>query len=164
MVFQPTDYDPAALASIDAWAAHAGAANIRPALFLDAASDIWPIDSADAMLCINMVHISPWPATQGLFRHAARILPAGGRLILYGPFKRNGVPLAPSNAAFDADLRARNTEWGLRDLDSVTALAAGFAPPSITEVLANNLVVAYQRLTPADASRSAGPAAAAGGR
>ncbi len=144
LLFQPSDRDPAARASIDAWSRHAGVANVLPALALDAATD-WPIARADAILCINMVHIAPWSATEGLFRNAARLLPPGAGLTLYGPFDRAGTPLAPGNIAFDADLRARNPAWGLRHLDALTRQATGFAPPSIIEMPSNNVLVTYRR-------------------
>jgi SAM-dependent methyltransferase len=144
LMFQPSDPDPAARASINAWSRHAGVANMRPALALDAAAD-WPLAQADAILCINMVHIAPWAATEGLFRNAARLLRPGGTLTLYGPFDRAGLPLAPGNAAFDADLRARNPAWGLRHLDDLTALATSFMPPGIIDMPANNIMATYQR-------------------
>ena len=103
LAFQPSDPGAAQRVSIDAWSA--GVANIRPALDLDAAGD-WPMAAADAVLCINMIHISPWSATEGLMRNAGRLLAAGGVLITYGPYRRAGVPTAASNAAFDADLGA----------------------------------------------------------
>jgi SAM-dependent methyltransferase len=149
LVFQPSDPDAAACASIDAWSHHAGVPNVRPALALDAMSD-WPVMQADAILCINMVHIAPWAATEGVFRNAARILPPGGALVLYGPFDRHGVSLAPGNAAFDADLRRRNPGWGLRRLESLTALATGFALPGIIEMPANNIIATYRRLEAGD--------------
>jgi SAM-dependent methyltransferase len=145
LMFQPTDNDPAAVASIDAWALRSKLQNIRPALRLDAANIPWPIAQADAILCINMVHISPWAATLGVFANASRILPEGGTLIFYGPFDRSRIPLAPSNAAFDADLRARNAAWGIRCLGSLTALATGFLPPQVIEMPANNIIAAYRR-------------------
>jgi SAM-dependent methyltransferase len=145
LTFQPTDRDPAALASIDAWTKQAALLNILPGLRLDAADPSWPIDRADAILCINMVHIAPWTATSGLFANAGRILPTGGVLFLYGPFDRSGVPLAASNAAFDADLRARDSAWGLRHLDSLTELAGAFTPPQVISMPANNVVVIYRR-------------------
>jgi SAM-dependent methyltransferase len=145
LIFQPSDQDATAIASIDAWVMHSGLTNVRPAIVLDAALDPWPVASADAVLCINMIHISPWAATVGLFRNAARVLPPGGVMVLYGPFDRAGVPLAPSNAAFDAALRARDPAWGLRRLEDLSDLAAGFAAPEIIEVPANNLVVIYRR-------------------
>ena len=145
LMFQPSDRDPDALASIDAWAREAGLPNVRPAIPLDAASVRWPIDQADALLCINMIHISPWAATEGLLCGAAAILPPGGLLVLYGPFHRDAVALAPSNAAFDEDLRSRDPSWGLRRLEDVTALAAGFDAPAIIPMPANNLVVTFRR-------------------
>ncbi len=147
LAFQPTDRDPAALASIDAWALQAKLANILPSMWLDAATPSWPVDRTDAILCINMVHISPWAATRGLFANAARILPAGGALVLYGPFDRAEIPLAASNAAFDADLRARNPAWGLRHVEALTALANGFAPPQVIDMPANNIVLIYRQKT-----------------
>ena len=145
LIFQPSDPDAAACASIDAWSQHAGLPNVRPALKLDAVPD-WPVTQADAILCINMVHIAPWAATEGLFRNAARILPPGGPLVLYGPFDREEVPLAPGNVAFDADLRRRNPDWGVRRLQALTALAAGFAAPGIIEMPACNIIATYRRL------------------
>lgn len=143
LTFQPTDPDATARASIDAWAAELGLANVRPALALDAASDDWPVDRADAVVCINMIHISPWAATEGLVRGAARLLGPGGLLYLYGPYLRAEVATAPSNAAFDRELRERNPAWGLRDLAEVAALLDkhGFAPPQVVEMPANNLSV-----------------------
>lgn len=148
LVFQPTDPDPAARTSIDAWTAALGAKNVRPAIELDAASAIWPVAAADAVLAINMVHISPWAATEGLVRGAARILPAGGLLYLYGPYRRGGRHTAPSNEAFDADLRSRNPAWGVRDVEAVAELAraAGFDSPIIEQMPANNLSVVLRRL------------------
>ncbi|MBK6413654.1 MAG: DUF938 domain-containing protein [Sphingopyxis sp.] len=112
--WQPSDPDPAGLVSIAAWCADAGLANIAPPLALDASAGEWPIAHADAMLCINMVHISEWAATVGLFTQAAKILQKGAPLILYGPYFRKDDPTAPSNLAFDESLRARNLEWGVR--------------------------------------------------
>lgn len=146
--FQPSDPDPAALASIDAWAAESALPNIRPAIRLDAIAPRWPITEADAILCINMVHISPWAATEGLIRQAALLLPAGGPLYLYGPYRQSEVPLAASNAVFDDSLRRRNPKWGLRELDAVAELAraAGFGDPQVTAMPANNLSVVFRRL------------------
>jgi len=147
LTFQPSDPLPEARASIDAWVTETGLPNIRPALAIDAAAPGWPVTAADAVLCINMIHISPWAATEGLLRGAAAILPPGGPLILYGPYRRGGAHTAPSNAAFDADLRARNPAWGVRDLEAVAALAAehGFGPPAVAEMPANNLTVTFRR-------------------
>ena len=143
LAFQPSERDPGALPSIDAWCA--GLPNIRPALLLDATEPGWP--AAAAVLCANMIHIAPWAATLGLMRGAAACLPPGGPLILYGPFRRDGAHTAPGNAAFDADLRDRDPAWGLRDLEAVAAAAAaeGFAPPIVEPMPANNLTLVLHR-------------------
>lgn len=148
LVFQPTDTDPASRISIDAWTAALGLTNVRPAIELDATSDEWPVTAADAVLTINMVHISPWSATEGLVRGAARTLPAGGLLYLYGPYRLGGRHTAPSNEAFDSDLRSRNPEWGVRDVEAVADLArtSGFDTPFIEQMPANNLSLVFRRL------------------
>jgi SAM-dependent methyltransferase len=140
--FQPSDPDPEARASIDAWAG--GLANVRPAVTLDATAESWPVERADAIVCINMIHIAPWQAAVGLMRGAARLLPPGGTLFLYGPYFRDGIA-APGNVAFDRDLRARNAEWGVRDLAAVVELACdhGFSPPRVVEMPANNLSLVF---------------------
>ncbi|MDO9503572.1 DUF938 domain-containing protein [Falsiroseomonas sp.] len=145
LVFQPSDPEADARASIDAWCA--GQPNIRPALALDAAAANWPLDRADAVVCINMIHIAPWAATPGLLHGAARILPAGAPLVLYGPYLQAGVETAPSNLDFDASLRARDPAWGLRRLEDVAEVAAtaGFGAPCVTPMPANNLLVAFRR-------------------
>ncbi|WBV45320.1 DUF938 domain-containing protein [Pseudoroseomonas cervicalis] len=145
---QPSDADPAARASIDAWAEEAPPGRLRPALALDAAAADWPVDRADAVLCINMIHIAPRAATPGLLRGAARCLPPGAPLILYGPFRRAGQALEPSNAEFDASLKQRHPEWGLRLLEEVAAEAAqaGFGPAGSVAMPANNLSVIFRRL------------------
>ncbi|MBW6399479.1 DUF938 domain-containing protein [Roseomonas sp. HJA6] len=147
LTFQPSDPDPSARASIDAWVAESSASNIRPALALDAAAAHWPVAQASAALCINMIHISPWTATEGLLRGTASILPPDAPLLLYGPYRRGGAHTALSNAAFDDDLRARNPAWGVRDLEAVAELAAewGFGPPAVTEMPANNLILVFRR-------------------
>ncbi|QXX76032.1 DUF938 domain-containing protein [Methylovirgula sp. HY1] len=146
-IIQPSDPKAAARASIDAWIADSGLANIRPALALDATADVWPIAAADAIVCINMIHIAPWKAAQGLFAGAARLLPVRGALYLYGPFKRDGRHTAPSNEAFDASLREENSDWGVRDLETIAALAAscGFGAANIIEMPANNLSLIFQK-------------------
>lgn len=143
--WQPSDPEPAALASITAWCARL--ANVAPPLAIDAAAQDWPIDHADALLCINMVHISPWEATLGLLDGAVRILPSGAPLILYGPYRRADVPTAPSNEAFDASLKARDPRWGLREVADVTAAAAerGLRFERLVEMPANNLTLIYRR-------------------
>jgi hypothetical protein len=145
--WQPTDPDPAALASIAAWAGEAPLPNLRPPIRLDASAP-WPIDRADAILCINMVHISSWNATVGLFTQGARHLQKGAPLILYGPYFRKDHPTVPSNLAFDESLRARNAEWGIRWLEDVNELAErqGFAVEAVYAMPANNLTVAYRRV------------------
>lgn len=152
LTFQPSDPNPDALDSIAAWAAGSGARNILPPIRIDAAAEDWPANlrhehAPNAILCINMIHIAPWAAAQGLVRHAGALLAPGAPLILYGPFRRPGHPLEPSNAAFDASLRERNPEWGLRDLDEVAALAAeaGFGQPEVIEMPANNLSVVLRK-------------------
>jgi len=147
LTFQPSDPDPTRQASIDALGREAGLANLRAAIDLDAAAPVWPIAKADAVLCINMIHISPWAAAQGLIAGAARVLGRGGVLVLYGPYRRDGEHTAPSNAAFDADLRARNPAWGVRDLEAVQALAgkSGFTPGDVVAMPANNLTVILHR-------------------
>lgn len=145
LTFQPSDPDPTCRGSIAVWTA--GARNIVPPIDLDAASPDWPIDHADALLCINMVHICPWSATRGLFAGAARTLAPGAPLYLYGPFRRAGIATAPSNEAFDVSLKSRNPDWGLRDLAAVTATAeaVGFAFDRVTDMPANNLSVVYRQ-------------------
>lgn len=145
--WQPSDPDPAALASIAAWRAEARRTNIAPPLRIDAAAPDWPLDRADACLAINMVHISPWAATLGLFAGAARLLPTGAPLVLYGPYVEKDVETAPSNLAFDRSLRDRNSEWGLRDTGAVTAAAAdvGLIFAGRRAMPANNLMLLFRR-------------------
>lgn len=148
LTFQPSDPEDAALQSIAAWTQDSGLSNVRMPVMLDASSDRWPLAAANAILCINMIHISPWRATEGLIRGAARLLRTGAPLYLYGPYRRADVVTAPSNEAFDASLKSRNPEWGLRDLEAVAELARaeGFSGPTITEMPANNLSVVFRRL------------------
>lgn len=146
--WQPSDPDPAGLTSIAAYRAEAGLVNIAPPLALDASAPEWPLDRAGAVLCINMVHISPWEATLGLFAGAARLLAPAAPLILYGPYVEPDVPTAESNLAFDASLRSRNPAWGLRDTDTVKATAAdaGLAFAERRVMPANNLMLLFRRL------------------
>jgi hypothetical protein len=148
LTFQPTDPTQDALASIAAWIAAAQVANVLAPLRLDVTAQPWPVQSADAVLCINMIHISPWGATIGLMRGAAKILPPGAPLYLYGPYRRGGAHTAPSNADFDASLKARDPAWGVRDLEAVAAAAqaAGFTAPEITQMPANNLSLVFRRV------------------
>lgn len=145
--WQPSDPDPASIESIAAWRRHEGHGNLRAPLTLDAASGDWPVGGADAVVCINMIHISPWAATLGLLDGAVRLLPQGAPLILYGPYVRDDVPTAASNLAFDADLRARNPEWGLRRLEDVTAEAAarGLTRTRVVDMPANNLILVFRK-------------------
>lgn len=147
LLFQPSDPDERARASVDDWVDATGLGNVRRALALDATAPTWPIDRADALVCINMIHIAPWRAAVGLAEGAARTLPAGGMFYLYGPFRRHGWSTAPSNEAFDRDLRASNAAWGLRNLDEVAglAMAQGFAEPEIVEMPANNFSVIFRK-------------------
>ncbi len=149
--FQPSDPDAGARASIDAWVALTGVRNVLPAIALDASADPWPIQRADAIICINMIHIAPWEAAIGLVRGAARLLPADGLLYLYGPYRRDGRHTAPSNEAFDRGLRGQNPNWGVRDLEAVAELAEeqGFTRPLIEEMPANNLSVIFHQVAPA---------------
>ena len=146
--WQPTDPDPSALASIAAWREHAGLPNLLPPLMLDASRpETWSVDRADAIVNINMIHISPWTAAQGLMAGAGRLLPVGGILFLYGPYIEPGLETAPSNLAFDLDLKRRNPAWGLRNLDDVTALAAqqGLGLSERIAMPANNLSLIFVR-------------------
>ncbi|MEL7689300.1 DUF938 domain-containing protein [Citromicrobium bathyomarinum] len=146
--WQPTDPQEDAHASIAAYRDAAGLDNIMPPVALDAASVEWPLDAADAIVCVNMVHISPWEATEGLFAGAARLLPLhDGPLVLYGPYLEEDVETAPSNLAFDESLKARDPRWGLRELADVDALAArnGLRRTRRVAMPANNLVLVYRR-------------------
>ena len=144
--WQPSDMHPDALASIEAWRAASGASNIKPPIALDASAGAWPIERADAVLNINMAHISPWAASLGLIVGAARILPEGGPLILYGPWLKDDLETAPSNLAFDADLQARDPQWGLRRVEDFEAAAAshGFQLVEWRRMPANNLMLLFR--------------------
>lgn len=144
--WQPSDPDPAGLASITAHVAFAGLGNVAPSLALDASAPDWPVTRADAILCINMIHISPWAATRGLFAGAAQRLAAGAPLIAYGPFIEADVPTAASNVAFDQSLRDRDPTWGLRDLADVDRLAQAWGLSRTRRVAmpANNLMLVWR--------------------
>ena len=145
--WQPSDPDDAARASIAAYGQDAALSNLRDPILLDASAAVWPVEHADAMVCINMVHISPWEATEGLFAGAGRILPQGAPLVLYGPYLEDDVETAPSNLAFDESLRARDPRWGLRALSVVDTLAEsnGFARTKRVAMPANNIVLIYRK-------------------
>lgn len=147
LLFQPSDPEPAALRSIEAWRADVGLFNLLPAVALDARAADWPVERADAILCINMVHISPWSATVGLMRGAGRLLRAGAPLYLYGAYRQAGVETAPSNEAFDSSLRSTNPDWGVRNLEDVVAEAEknGFALDEVEAMPANNLSVVLRK-------------------
>jgi hypothetical protein len=147
LTWQPSDRGSGERASIVAWIAHAGVANVLAPLALDAVAADWPIERADAVVCVNMIHIAPWAACVGLMRGAAAVLPAGAPLVLYGPFRRDGGHTAPSNEAFDRSLRAQNPAWGVRDLEEVAAVAAahGFGAPAVFSLPSNNLGVVFSR-------------------
>ncbi|HEX5257251.1 MAG TPA: DUF938 domain-containing protein [Sphingomicrobium sp.] len=145
--WQPADVHPDALASIDAWRAAAALANVRPPLVVDAASPDWPIDRADAVLSINMVHISPWAAALGLIEGATRLLPREGPLILYGPWFKDDVSTVPSNLAFDSDLKRRDPQWGLRRIEDFAAAARErrFDLVETRAMPANNMMLLLRR-------------------
>ncbi len=150
LTWQPSDGDPDALISIEAWRAQADLDNLAAPLVIDAGARDWPLPrgfAPMAVVSINMIHISPWTAASGLIEGAQRRLGPGGVLFFYGPFKQAGRHNAPSNAAFDRDLRARNPDWGVRDIDDVTALAAkcGFAHAASVAMPANNLSVIFRK-------------------
>jgi hypothetical protein len=142
--WQPSDADVASLESIHAHAA--GLPNVRAPLVLDVHQRPWPLERAEAIVCINMVHISPWQSTLDLVTGAASLSPAV--LFLYGPYKRGGAHTAPSNEAFDADLRSRDPRWGLRDMEAVAAIAAssGFLLDEVVAMPANNFSLVFKRV------------------
>jgi SAM-dependent methyltransferase len=147
LTWQPTDQDERALNSIAAHRAASGLPNLLAPLRLDAAAPNWPVERADTVVAINMVHISPWPATQGLMIGAGRALPPGGVLYLYGAYKENGVHAAASNEAFDQDLRRQNPEWGVRGLEEVAELGGthGLELAERIPMPANNLSLVFRR-------------------
>ncbi|MFG1357757.1 DUF938 domain-containing protein [Xanthobacter pseudotagetidis] len=147
LVFQPTDPSPEARASVAVHVEAERLANVRAPLALDAGAADWPVGRVDAVACINMIHISPWTSTLGLMAGAGRRLSAGGPLVLYGPYVRDGAETAASNLAFDASLKARDPAWGLRRLEDVVAEAArhGLALDRIVEMPANNLTVVFRK-------------------
>ena len=143
--WQPSDPEEAARASIDDWCA--GLPNVLPALALDAAAESWAIAAADALLCVNMIHISPWEASLGLMAGAGRLLAPGVPLVLYGPYRQRDVPIAESNEAFDVSLKARDPRWGLRHVEDVSAAAAaqGLVLQRIVPMPASNLSLVFRR-------------------
>jgi hypothetical protein len=157
LIWQPSEPDTASRAVLAARVSAAGLANLRAPEPFDVLDEARPEVEYAAIVCINMIHIAPWPATEALFRHAQRLLPAGAPLILYGPYKIDGRHTAPSNEAFDASLRSRDARWGVRDLKDVRAVAAAhsFDFQELVPMPANNFVVVFLR-TAAGASPELG--------
>ncbi|MEM7411553.1 MAG: DUF938 domain-containing protein [Myxococcota bacterium] len=147
LTFQPTDRDPTALASIAAWRADAGVSNLSAPLRLDVAERPWPVERADAVLCINMIHIAPWEAALALLTGARDCLGSAAPLVLYGPYREHGAHTSDSNAAFDASLRERDPAWGVRDQEHVAAEAdaRGFALERVVPMPANNRALVFRR-------------------
>lgn len=150
--WQPSEPDPEAFASIEAWAEEARAAcgaRVRAPLRLDASAELWPIERCDAIFNANMIHISPWEVCLGLLAGAARALPRHGPLVLYGPYRVGGTHTAESNAAFDASLRGRDPAWGIRDLERVEESAGknGLALEERVQMPANNQVLVFRKET-----------------
>ncbi len=146
--WQPSEADATALPGIDAHSRDAGAATVRPAIPLDVASRDWPLAAADAIFCCNLAHIAPWAATEGLFAGSGRLLPHGGPLVVYGPFRRHGRHTAASNAAFEASLQAQDPDWRIRCVDSELVPAAarhGLTLGEVVELPANNLALVWRR-------------------
>ncbi len=156
--WQPSDPDPDHLASIEAWRSASPEAGVAAPLRLDVRSAQWPAGPFDAVFNANMIHIAPWPVAEAFFAGAARVLADGGLLFLYGPFRVGGRHTAPSNEAFDADLRRRDPAWGVRDLERVVAQAAGegLSLVEANEMPANNKLLVFRR-----SPRAGGPAGAA---
>lgn len=147
ITWQPSDVDPGALASIEAYRSEAGLDNLRAPLELDTRHEHWPLDHAGAVVSINMVHISPWESAEGLFSGAARLLSPGAPLILYGPFRFDGRFTAASNEAFDASLKSRDPSWGVRDVADLDALGrkSGLERQARIDMPANNHVLVFRR-------------------
>jgi hypothetical protein len=147
LTWQPSDPAPACRESIHAWTADSALPNVREVVALDVHKQPWPIAQADAVVSINMIHVAPWSATPGLIAGAENVLPDGGLLFLYGPYRRFGQHTAPSNEAFDAQLRAQNPAWGVRDLEAVAEQAgnAGFELIETAAMPANNFSVVFRK-------------------
>ena len=146
--WQPTDADPANLPTIAARCDGQSLHNVHAPLELDVHAPLWPVpDDFDAVVCINMIHIAPWSATPALLAGSRRVLRADGPrlLFLYGPYREGGHHTTPSNEQFDASLRARNADWGVRDLETVTTAAGdqGFRRLTVARLPANNLLLAF---------------------
>ena len=147
LLWQPSDPDAEFRDSITLWKAQEDLPNVRSPIELDVLRQPWPVDHADAVVSINMIHVAPQEAALGLIAGAASVLPSAGVLYLYGPFQRHGRHTAPSNAAFDVQLRARDPRWGLRDIEEVERLAwkAGFSTAEIVPMPANNFSLVFRK-------------------
>lgn len=145
--WSPTDFDQSAVESIADWIKALPAPNLTPPLRLDVTQKTWPFQRADVILCVNMIHIAPWSATEGLMRGAGRIMAPGGLLITYGPYKRGGLHTATSNEAFEEWLKKQNPAFGVRDLEAVAAEAAanGFSAPEVIDMPANNFTLVFRK-------------------
>jgi SAM-dependent methyltransferase len=143
--WQPSDLDLAALASIEAWRVEAALPNLRPPVALDVAAARWPVEAADAVVAINLVHIAPWEVALALLARAAAVLPPGGVLCTYGPYRFDGVT-APSNEEFDRSLRARDPAWGVRDVSALRREAAdrGLRLDEVVAMPANNHALVFR--------------------
>lgn len=144
--WQPTDVDEVALLSVAAHRDEAGLANVLEPRPLDVTSGDWGVDPVDVVLSINMIHITPWACSEGLFAGAARVLVPGGALVTYGPYNVDGAFTSESNARFDGSLRSRDPRWGIRDLADLLGLAeaAGFTREQVVAMPANNMTVVYR--------------------
>jgi SAM-dependent methyltransferase len=147
LTFQPSEMDVERHASIEAWVADGNLSNVKPPLAIDVTKHPWPVSAADAVVCINVIHISPWEATLALMAGVGRILPASGVLVTYGPYMRGGAHTSQSNEAFDAYLRARNPLWGVRDIDKVAEVAGneGLALEEAVPMPANNFTLVWRK-------------------
>ncbi len=143
----PSDASSEALESIGAWVDEADRENLLPPIELDVCWPKWPVTKADALVCINMIHISPWETTEALFRGASKLLAGGSSLITYGPYRLHGRHTAPSNVAFDESLRARDARWGVRDIDQLSELGrkTGFGLEERVDMPANNMTLTWTR-------------------
>lgn len=148
--WQPTEREPDRIASIEAWRQESGLSNVAPAMRLDVLQQPWPVDEAGAIFCSNMIHIAPWEATEGLIRGAAKVLPSGGLLILYGPFREGDRHTAESNRRFDEELKAKDPSWGVRDRFEVEALARGegLILQELVPMPANNMILVFENGVP----------------
>lgn len=147
LTWQPSDPDSELRDSIALRLAEEQLTNVYAPLELDTNRLPWPLKAADAAVCINMIHVAPWSATPALFEGASILLPKDGVLFLYGPYRRFGRHTSPSNEQFDADLRAHDPEWGLRDMETVAEVAdsAGFTLTEVIDMPANNFSVIFKK-------------------